>query len=106
MTNSGEQAKHASVIRNDAQLRYEIWYDDKLAGFAEYREREEDTVFIHTEVDTEYAGMGLGNTLAQGAVEDTIARERTVVPRCPFIKGWLDKHPQYDDHVVGKGIQR
>ena len=105
-TNSGEQAKHASVIRNDAQLRYEIWYDDKLAGFAEYRERDDDTVFIHTEVDTEYAGMGMGNTLAQEAVEDTIARGSNVVPRCPFIKGWLDKHPQYDDHEVGKGIQR
>lgn len=50
--------------------------------------------------------MGLGNTLAQQAIEDTIARGRNIVPRCPFIKSWLDKHPQYDAHVVGKGIQR
>jgi predicted GNAT family acetyltransferase len=101
-----EQAAQVSVIRNDAQLRYEVWYEDRLAGFAEYRERDEDTVFIHTEVDTEYAGKGLGNVLAQQAIESEIKRGRAIVPRCPFIKGWLDKHPEYDDHVVGKGIQR
>ncbi|WP_067901160.1 GNAT family N-acetyltransferase [Nocardia vaccinii] len=101
-----EQATPASVVRNDAQLRYEIWYQDRLAGFAEYRERENDTVFIHTEVDTEYAGKGLGGVLAEAAIEDVVERGRAIVPRCPFIKGWLDKHPEYDDHVVGKGIQR
>ncbi|MBY8855503.1 N-acetyltransferase [Nocardia sp. CA2R105] len=101
-----EQTTPSSVVRNDAQLRYEIWYQDRLAGFAEYRERENDTVFIHTEVDTEYAGKGLGGILAEAAIEDVVERGRTIVPRCPFIKSWLDKHPQYDDHVVGKGIQR
>ncbi|WP_216896274.1 GNAT family N-acetyltransferase [Nocardia alni] len=101
-----EQAVQTSVVRNDAQLRYELWYDDKLAGFAEYRERDEDTVFIHTEVDTEYAGMGLGGILARQAIEGEIARGRAIVPRCPYIKSWLDKHPEYDEHVVGKGIQR
>jgi predicted GNAT family acetyltransferase len=100
------EAAQTSVVRNDAQLRYEIWYQDKLAGFAEYRERDNDTVFIHTEVDTEYAGKGLGGVLAEGAITDTIARGRAIVPRCPFIKSWLDKHPEYDDHVVGKGIER
>ncbi len=101
-----EQATQTSVVRNDAQLRYEIWHQDRLAGFAEYRERNEDTVFIHTEVDTEYAGLGLGAVLARAAVEDAIERGRGIVPRCPFIKSWLDKHPEYDEHVVGKGIQR
>ncbi|MBF6330427.1 GNAT family N-acetyltransferase [Nocardia transvalensis] len=101
-----EQAVTAAVVRNDAQHRYEVWYGDKLAGFAEYRERDSDTVFIHTEVDTEYSGKGLGGALAHDAIEDAVARGRVIVARCPFIKGWLDKHPEYDEHVVGKGIQR
>ncbi|MFJ4652913.1 GNAT family N-acetyltransferase [Nocardia sp. NPDC088792] len=102
-----EQAVAAAVVRNDAQHRYEVWYGNSLAGFSEYRERDdEDTVFIHTEVDGEYSGKGLGNLLAQEAVKDVIARGRSIVPRCPFIKSWLDKHPEYDEHVVGKGIKR
>jgi predicted GNAT family acetyltransferase len=101
-----EQAATATVVRNDTQHRYEVWYGDRLAGFAEFRERDNDTVFIHTEVDSEYSGKGLGNALAHSAIEDGIARGRTIVPRCPFIKSWLDRHPEYDAYVVGKGIQR
>ncbi len=102
-----EQAVTTAVVRNDAQHRYEIWYGDKLAGFAEYRERDDDdTVFIHTEIDTEFGGKGLGSVLAHDAIEDAVARGRVIVARCPFIKSWLDKHPEYDEHVAGKGIQR
>ncbi|MBB5914508.1 putative GNAT family acetyltransferase [Nocardia transvalensis] len=101
-----EQAVTTAVVRNDAQHRYEVWYGDKLAGFAEYRERDTDTVFIHTEIDSAFGGKGLGSILARDAITDVIARGRAVVPRCAFIKSWLDKHPEFDEHVVGKGIQR
>ncbi|WP_405486204.1 GNAT family N-acetyltransferase [Nocardia sp. NBC_00511] len=102
-----EQAVAAAVVRNDAQHRYEVWYGNSLAGFSEYRERDDnDTTFIHTEVDKEFSGKGLANLLAQEAVKDVIARGRTIVARCPFIKGWLDKHPEFDEYVVGKGIKR
>ncbi|MEV6767717.1 GNAT family N-acetyltransferase [Nocardia sp. NPDC051030] len=101
-----EQAVAAAVVRNDAQHRYEVWYGNSLAGFTEYRERDDDTIFIHTEVDAAFGGKGLGNTLAHEAIEDVIKSGRVIVPRCPFIKSWLDKHPEYDEHVVGKGIRR
>ncbi|WP_306362993.1 GNAT family N-acetyltransferase [Nocardia sp. CC227C] len=101
-----EQAVVAAVVRNDTQHRYEVWYGNSLAGFSEFRERDNDTVFIHTEVDSEFGGKGLGKVLAEEAVKDVIERGRVIVPRCPFIKGWLDKHPEYDEHVVGKGIKR
>jgi uncharacterized protein len=101
-----DQAVATTVVRNDAQHRYEVWYGDKLAGFTEFRERDHDTVFIHTEVDTEYSGKGLANILVRDAIDDVISRDRGIVPRCPFVKSWLDKHPDYDAHVVGKGIQR
>ncbi|WP_067566943.1 GNAT family N-acetyltransferase [Nocardia acidivorans] len=101
-----EQTVVATVVRNDAQHRYEVWYGNSLAGFTEYRERDGDTTFIHTEVDKAFGGKGLGSALARQSVEDVIARGRAIVPRCPFIKAWLDKHPDYDEHVVGKGIKR
>ncbi|WP_153803947.1 GNAT family N-acetyltransferase [Nocardia sp. SYP-A9097] len=101
-----EQTVAATVVRNAAQHRYEIWYGNTLAGFTEYRERDNDTTFIHTEVDKAFGGKGLGSALARQAVEDVIARGRVIVPRCPFIKAWLDKHPDYEEHVLGKGIKR
>ncbi|MFE9784796.1 GNAT family N-acetyltransferase [Nocardia salmonicida] len=92
------------VVRNVEKNRYDVFLDDQLAGFAEYVERDNDTDFIHTEIDDTFAGKGLGGVLARQAVEDVIARGRTVTAHCPFIRGWLDKHPEYDAHVVGKGI--
>ena len=92
------------VVRNVEKNRYDVFFDDELAGFTEYIERDNDTDFIHTEIDDAFAGKGLGGVLARQAVEDVIARGRTVTAHCPFIRGWLDKHPEYDAHVVGKGI--
>lgn len=94
------------VVRNAEKNRYDVFYGGELAGFAEYIERDNDTDFIHTEIDGAFAGKGIGSVLARLAVEDVIARGRTITAHCPFIRGWLDKHPEYDAHVVGKGIAR
>ncbi|WP_024802053.1 GNAT family N-acetyltransferase [Nocardia sp. BMG51109] len=97
-----EQVVTTAVVRNAAQHRYEVWYGDKLAGFTEFREPGDETVFIDTEIDGEFGGRGLGSALIRDAVADAAARGRTLVPRCPFVKNWLDKHPEYDAHVAGK----
>jgi predicted GNAT family acetyltransferase len=92
------------VVRHDEKNRYEVFHGGALAGFADYEERDNETVFIHTEIDDAFSGKGLGGALAKDAIEDTIARGRAIRPICAFIKGYLDKNPQYDAHVVGKGI--
>ncbi|WP_446225510.1 GNAT family N-acetyltransferase [Nocardia sp. IBHARD005] len=84
------------VVHNVEKNRYDVFFDDELAGFAEYIERDNDTDFIHTEIDDPFAGKGLGGVLARQAIEDVIARGRTVTAHCPFIRGWLNKHPEYD----------
>ncbi|RJQ79727.1 N-acetyltransferase [Pseudonocardiaceae bacterium YIM PH 21723] len=83
----------ASVVRNDEKSRYEIWADEKLAGFADYRERADRTIFTHTEIGDEFGGRGLGKILATEAVKDADGRDRTIVPLCPFIAAFLKKNP-------------
>lgn len=99
-------ASESKVVRNDEKHRYEVFYGGDLAGFAEYEERDDETVFTHTEIDGAFSGKGLGSTLAKHAVEDVVERGRVIRPLCPFIKAYLDKHPQYDAHVIGKGVKR
>ncbi|MEV4126489.1 GNAT family N-acetyltransferase [Nocardia sp. NPDC049707] len=101
-----ESTPESKVVRNDEKKRYEVYYGGELAGFSEYEERDDETVFIHTEIDGAFSGKGLGTVLAKHAVEDVIARDRVIRPLCPFIKAYLEKHPQYDEHVVGKGVTR
>ena len=84
--------------KNEAENRYEAWVDGELAGAAYYELDEKRIVFTHTEVDDRFEGHGVGSTLARFALDDVRADgTRRVVPRCPFIKGWIDKHPDYAD---------
>lgn len=87
------------VKDNPEGSRFEAWIGDKLAGFAEYRMRPGTIVFTHTEVGDAFEGMGVGSALARGALDATRPTLLGVEPQCPFIKGYIDKHPEYQDLV-------
>lgn len=91
------------VRRNDEQHRYEAFIDDERVGFAEYQLTDDLVVFTHTEVEDRCEGMGVGSALARFALDD-VRREggRRVLPLCPFIKGWINHHPDYKDLVYGQ----
>lgn len=77
--------------------RYEAHLDGRRAGFAEYELSDEQVVFTHTEVDPAFEGRGVGSALARFALDDVRGGGRQVVAKCPFIKEWIDKHPDYAD---------
>jgi predicted GNAT family acetyltransferase len=79
--------------------RYEAVVDGTVAGFAVYRDYRGARVFTHTEVLPEYEGRGVGTALARGALDDVRASGRTLVARCPFIRSYLERHPEYADLV-------
>jgi predicted GNAT family acetyltransferase len=88
------------VTDNESLERYELRADGEVLGFAAYRLRYDGAVvFTHTEIDEAHEGRGLGGRLARGALEDVRAAGRAVVPRCPFIKGYIDRHPEFQDLV-------
>ena len=95
----GSFPDHVTVRDQPSQLRYEVRVGDELAGFARYALRRGRIVFVHTEVDPAYEGQGLGSILARSALDDVRFRELRVVPICPFIAAYIERHPEYDDIV-------
>ncbi|WP_433477771.1 GNAT family N-acetyltransferase [Spirillospora sp. CA-142024] len=87
------------ITDNAGKSRYEIRLDGDLAGFAQYELGDGAVIFTHTEVDPAFEGKGVGGSLARGALDDVRGRGLSVVPLCPFIKKWIDKHPDYRDLV-------
>lgn len=79
--------------------RYEATIDGEPAGFAEYQSTGPLTVFTHTEVDPAYEGRGVGSALARYALDDMREKGRQVLVVCPFINGWIGKHPEYADLI-------
>jgi predicted GNAT family acetyltransferase len=86
-----------NVVHNTAESRYEIHVDGQVAGFTQYRTAPDAIDFVHTEIDDAYEGQGLGGQLARGALDDVRARGQKVIATCPFIKGWIAKHEDYQD---------
>ncbi|HLM07633.1 MAG TPA: GNAT family N-acetyltransferase [Blastococcus sp.] len=80
--------------------RYEIRDGERVLGVAAYDRRGDTVVFTHTEVDPDTGESGLGSTLVRGALDDVRARGGHVVAQCSFVRGWIDRHPEYGDLVV------
>jgi predicted GNAT family acetyltransferase len=51
-----------------------------------------ERIFMHTEVDDEFAGRGLAALLVREALADTMCAGLTVVPVCPLFARHLKKH--------------
>jgi predicted GNAT family acetyltransferase len=89
-----------TVRDNPEAGRYELLDGDRVLGVAAYERRGDTVVFTHTEVDPDAGESGLGSTLVRGALDDVRARGEKVIPRCPFVRGWIERHPDYSDLVV------
>jgi predicted GNAT family acetyltransferase len=89
------------TVRNAPESgRYEIVEGDRVLGIADYERRGATLVFTHTEVDPDSGHEGLGSTLVRGALDDVRAAGQKLVPRCPFVREWIDRHPDYADLVA------
>lgn len=90
------------TIHNAEAHHYEGWCDGELAGFAEYQLTDRLVVFTHTEVEDRFEGRGVGSAIARFALEDVRdGGTRKVLPLCPFIKGWIEKHEEFVPLVYG-----
>ncbi|GAB3708873.1 GNAT family N-acetyltransferase [Nocardiopsis oceani] len=79
--------------------RYEVSSDGQAAGYAEYILTDTLITFTHTEIDPAFEGKGMGSTLIREALDDVRSRELAVLPLCPFVKGWIERHRDYADLV-------
>lgn len=89
-----------AVSDNAAEQRYEIDVGGELAGFAQYRSRPGQIAFTHTEVDDRFEGQGLGGRLVAFALDDARERGLAVLPFCPFVKAYIQRHREYVDLVA------
>lgn len=96
MSNADRHEEPEVAVRdNEERGRYELHVDGELAGVADYRDRGGRRIFVHTEVDAAFSGRGLGNRLAAAVLQDATERHLRIVPRCPFIRAYIERHPEH-----------
>jgi predicted GNAT family acetyltransferase len=96
-----DAVSQVEVRDNRAGRRYEALVHGDVAGYVRYRREPGRITFIHTTIQPEYKGQGIASSLVRGALDDVRARgDIGVVAVCPFVKGWLGRHPEYRDLLV------
>lgn len=89
-----------TVRNNTADRRFELMIEGKLSMIG-YMMADENTtiVFTHTEVPEELEGRGIASRLAKAALEFAKNKELAVLPLCPFVKSYIQRHPEYQPLV-------
>lgn len=71
------------------------------AAVLQYRASPGRITFLHTEVPEAYRGRGIAGKLARTGLEHAKQEGLGVVAFCPFVRSYLEKHPEYQSLVVG-----
>jgi len=88
-----------TVVDNVDKSRYEIRVDGECAGIVRYRRTNGSINLVHTEIDYNFEGQGLGSRLAAGTLDAVRASGERLIVTCPFIAGYIRRHPEYADLV-------
>ncbi|MDQ1396875.1 MAG: uncharacterized protein QOG64_2134 [Acidimicrobiaceae bacterium] len=89
-----------TVVNAQDAHRFEVQVDGDLAGFAEYRVAPGVRAFVHTVIDDRFEGQGLGSQLVRAALDATREEGLSIEPFCPFVKGYIERHPEYVEMVT------
>ena len=84
-----------TIRDNSAESRWELLVDGELAVFTTYRDAHGRRTFIHTETQPGFEGQGLATQLVKAELDDAKARGLEINPVCPFVRAYLDRHPEY-----------
>lgn len=86
-----------NAVRDNTQRhRFELDADGHIA-FSEYKRAGGTITIMHTEVPKELGGKGIGSQLVRGLLEIARTQGLKVVAKCPFVAGYIAKHPEYAD---------
>jgi uncharacterized protein len=93
------------VTHNEEARRFEATVDG-LRALITYRRFPDRLVLPHAEVPPALEGNGLGAKLARTALDFARANHLRVVPLCPYVSSFIQKHREYQDLVSAGDLQK
>src|SRR6188508_312804 len=94
-----QHTKDIPVVTNNTTAgRFEISVNGHLSKIP-YIIRGNDIVLFRTEVAEELRGKGLAVKLVEYALSYAKENDLKILPFCPFIRKYIDDHPEWKTHV-------
>ena len=92
-------ARNLDVRNNATAERFEVTLGDTI-GLIDYQRQGTTYISTHTSVPEAYGGQGVADRLAHVALETAKAAGAQVVPLCPFVKKYIQRHKEYESLVA------
>jgi uncharacterized protein len=89
---------NVEVINNTEAHRFEVTLGGEVA-YAEYNLVDHGIILPHTLVPEAFEGKGVASALAKTALGYAREHGLKVIPTCPFMSGYIQKHPEWHDIV-------
>jgi predicted GNAT family acetyltransferase/glutaredoxin len=90
----------AVVVNVPEEHRYELRLGGRVIGLLAYHRRPGRIAFTHTEIDAACEGRGFGSRLVGAALDDARREGLEVAPLCPFVRYYIERHPDYEPLVA------
>lgn len=88
-------------IEHDAQMKRFLLRTPNGIATLDYEQVDGHTLeFKRTFVPEADRGGDIGDRIVEHAFEFASEHERTVIPTCPFVRSWLERHPGFQPLVA------
>src|SRR5690606_13202222 len=96
--------RRLELFDNGEANRFQFGLDQGDFAKIEYIKTKDKRIYLtHTEVPKGYEGQGIGSRIIGLTLEHIKAGGWTLIPLCPFVAKYLQRHPEWKALVM-KGI--
>lgn len=91
------------LIDNTDKNQYEFHVGEYLPKIEYIKTKNGEIYLTHTEVPVALEGQGIGSQLVESVLADIEQKELRLIPLCPFVAGYIKKHPEWKK-IVMRGV--
>ena len=95
-----ESTPDYDVVLNEEARQFELVVDKHKAKVTYVMLNPTSIIFTHTMVPFSLKGRGIASYLAKYVLDYARENNLNVIPQCPFIRSYIERHPEYDDLVM------
>ena len=97
---ASQKPDQPEITLNAAERRFEVGTGTaEPSAILTFRQSAGTINLLHTEVSEKERRRGLGGTLVAAALDYARQNRLLVIPSCPFVRAYIDRHPEYLDLV-------
>ncbi|WP_062949601.1 MULTISPECIES: GNAT family N-acetyltransferase [Brachybacterium] len=91
------------LVHDDDRDRFAALEGETVVAVLAFEDEDEVRDLRSTVVAPDRSGRGIGSAIVRFALEETRARGLKVRPTCWFVRGFIERHPEYADLLEDPG---